>query len=91
MSMSTHVVGFVPPDAKWKKMKAAWDACTKAGVPVPEEVTEFFNYEAPDSNGVEIDIKEAVPQYRRDMCEGFDVDVSKLPKHVSVIRFYNSW
>lgn len=32
MSMSLNVMGFKPPDEKWKQMKAAYEACCAAGV-----------------------------------------------------------
>ena len=44
MSMSTHVVGFHPPDEKWKEMKAAWDACMAANVNPPVVTIPFNNY-----------------------------------------------
>lgn len=89
MSMSTHVIGFKPPDAKWKKMKEVWDACDKAGVEAPKEVSEFFNWEAPDENGVEVELDAA--EWSDEGREGYEIEVSKLPKGVTVIRFYNSW
>ena len=52
MGLSTYVQAFRPPDAKWKKMKQAYDACEAAVVPVPEEVDDFFNNEPPDPAGV---------------------------------------
>lgn len=60
MSMSTHVTGFAPADGTWQKMKAAWDACETAGVPVPAEVEEFFGGEA--GAGYEIDVA-AIPPH----------------------------
>ena len=42
MGMSTHLVGIVPPDDDWKKMKAVWDACDNADVDIPKDVSEFF-------------------------------------------------
>lgn len=42
MSMNTRIYGVIPPDAKWKKMKAVWDACDAANMEVPEEVLNFF-------------------------------------------------
>ena len=94
--MSTNVVGFKPPDEKWQRMRAVWDACTTAGIEIPREVDRFFDGRAPDPNGVEIDedrlrdagcLREWSDHYR----QGFEVDVAKLPKDVTVIRFYNSW
>ena len=93
MGMSTHVVGFKPPDAKWKAMKQAWDACQKAGVPVPDEVLAFFNHEPPDAAGVEVDIQRlpCTSKYSDDSAQGFEIDVKKLPPDVTIIRFYNSY
>jgi hypothetical protein len=93
MGMSTHVVGIKPPDKKWKVMKDAWDACTAAGISVPDEILEFFGHEKPDDAGVivEIDDTPAVSEYKEDGVEGFEVKVNKLPQDVTVIRFYNSY
>lgn len=96
MSMSCHVVGFRPPDEEWKKHKAVWDACEAAGVDPPAATEDFFNSEPPDPAGVEIpdDVLEecgALKRYRRDGASGYEVDVSKLPKGLAVLRFYNSW
>ena len=89
MSMSSHVIGFKPPDEKWRQMKLVYDTCKTAGVDVPETVSEFFNYETPDDMGVEVEIP--VHEYSDDMQEGFEVYVSELPADVKVIRFYNTY
>jgi hypothetical protein len=47
MGMSTHVVGFKPPDEKWRKMKAVWDACEAAGTDPPAAVSKFFEGDVP--------------------------------------------
>lgn len=98
MSMSTHVVGFHPPDEKWLKMKAVWDACKAAGTSVPTEVERFFNGEQPDNNGIEVwldgTFKEMHPSCTRYGAvgkDGFEIDISKLPKNITKIRFFNSW
>lgn len=92
MSMSTHVVGFRPPDEKWEKMKAIWDACADAGITVPEEVEAFFNGGPPDAAGVRIELEEttAVKEWSDECGSGFEVDVRELPAYVTIIRFYNS-
>lgn len=89
MSMSTHVAGFIPPDETWQKMKAAWGACCTAGVPVPDEVCDFFAGEDPDPSGVETDLP--VRSWREGMRQGFELDVADIPPHVKVIRFWNAW
>lgn len=95
MGMSTHVVGIKPPDAKWKKMKAVWDACKSAGISVPDEVCEFFGNETPDPKGVVVELEKqgCVSKYNDAdrTAAGFEVDVTKLPADVKIIRFSNSW
>lgn len=93
MSMSTHVVGFKPPDDKWQKMRAVWTACTAAGIEPPEEVFAYFEDEEPDERGVRVDLKNtnAVTDYTTQYETGVEVDVAKLPPDVTIIRFYNSW
>lgn len=93
MSVSTHVVGIKPPDAKWKKMKIVYDACIKAGVDVPEEVDKFFDGHKPDEKGVLIDLKEGngVSHYNADMEDGYEIELAKLPKGIKIIRFVNSY
>ncbi len=92
MSMSTHVVGIRPPDAKWKKMKAVWDACKLADISTPDEVYEFFAGEEPDDAGVVVEIEKsiAVTAWGDDGRAGFEVNIGRLPQDVTVIRFYNS-
>lgn len=90
MSMSMHVIGLKPVDEKWLKFKAIWDACESAKVKVPKEIVDFFDDCYPrDDTGIEVDID--FKKYNDDMREGFDVDISTLPKDVKIIRFYCSW
>jgi len=89
MSMSTHVIGFAPPDDKWKQMKAIWDACEAANVAPPKEVSEFFNGETPDEGGVEVEL--SFRKWEDSYRVGLEIDISALPAHVKTIRFYNSW
>lgn len=96
MGMSTHVVGFKPPDEKWKKMKDVWDACCKANVKIPTSVSDFFGGEPPDANGVVVDEKVlqdcgAVREYRGDAEDGFDLFVEHIPKDVKIVRVCNSY
>jgi hypothetical protein len=93
MSMTTYVYGIAPADDKWRAMKAIWDSCTAAGVAIPDEVTEFFNGEPPEPNGVKIDLREnhGVMKFEHDSTEGLLVDLDKLPKQVRLLKFCNSW
>jgi hypothetical protein len=96
MSMSLHVEGFIPPDAKFQKMFEVYRACEKAGVDIPAEVDEFFNGETPDAAGVRVSLtygpkyKDAVKEYEGDEGMGYDVDLRKLPADIKILRFlYN--
>lgn len=91
MGMSTHVIGFRPPDDKFKKMKAIYDQCYELGVSVPDEVEDFFESSSPDDSGVEVGISEAIEPWQADMEDGYQVDLAKLPKDIRYIRFYNSY
>jgi len=80
-------------------MRDVWVACEAAGIDPPEEVSEFFDFESPDSKGVIIDLRDkrnlvdygAVTEYKGNDAEGFEVEIAKLPTDVKIIRFYNSW
>lgn len=89
MSMSTHVIGFAAPDEQWRKMKVIYDACSSAGVSIPDEVEKFFDGEEPDEAGVEVRLNPK--PWSDDSRSGFEIDLSTVPKHVNVIRFYNSY
>ena len=97
MSMSTYVHGFIPPDAKFQKMLKAYQACKNAGVDIPVIVDNFFNGEPPDPAGVKITLSDnnkfrgAVSEYHDEMQEGYEVDITKLPKDIKIIRFVNSY
>ncbi len=94
MSMSTHVEAFAPPDDKWKKMKAVWDSCQKAGIVLPIEVEVYFNGEEPDEAGVKIELKDdhpAISEYSADSASGYEIDLTKLPAHIKIIRVVNSY
>lgn len=89
--MSTHIVGFVPPDEKWIQMKAVFDACMAAKVQVPREVEMFFGGVPPDQAGREVSLEQCIRVYTADSQSGYEVEVFNIPANVKVIRFYNSY
>lgn len=91
MGMSTHVTGFRPADEKWKRMKDIYDLCEQQKIEIPAEVVKFFGYDRPDSSGVEVKLNDALSEFEDDYRSGYEVRVDKLPKDISVIRFWNSW
>jgi hypothetical protein len=90
MGMSTHVIGFKPPDEKWKSMKIIYDQCEKMGVPIPDEVEEFFGWDIPDEAGVQV----SIPTQRwhdGNSQSGYELKVEDIPKDIKTIRFFNAW
>jgi hypothetical protein len=91
MGMSTHVCGVKEPDDRWKKMKAAWDACKEAGVTPPDEIDDFFEGDPEQGVMTILDHHACCKIYNHDTRNGFEIDISKLPAGIKVIRFYNSF
>ena len=91
MGMSTHVLAFRAPDEKWEKMKTVWDSCEAAGIEPPGDVLEYFNHEAPDNSGVEIDISPILKDFQTDCQSGYSLRIKDIPSFVTELRFYNSW
>lgn len=90
MSMSTHVFGILEQDAKWKKMKAVWDACTAAGIDIPREVSNYFGdggSPAEPGQRVEIDV------LQRGLASTNEwwVQLDLLPPGVKFVVFQNSY
>lgn len=98
MGMHSYVKGVKPADAKYRKMQAIYEQCEAADVSIPKEVDDFFNGERPDPKGVVVSLnpsaKGPVQEWRdeqNEMLEGFEVDITRLPKDVTIIRFINSY
>lgn len=89
--MSTHVVGIKPPTPGYLAKLKVWEACETAGVPIPDEVLEYFNHEEPDPSGMVTEITGAMRDWSRVGAEGHEVIVGDLPEGVEIVRFYNSW
>lgn len=94
MGSSMHIKGIRPPDTEYQQMKAVYDACKSAKVPVPDRVMDFFDWQEPNPNGIltDLDLSEAVNTWSDDNGrEGFEVELAKLPANITHIRFYMSW
>jgi hypothetical protein len=91
MGMTTHVYGFRPPDDEWRRMKEAYDACAAANIEIPDSIWRFFGDDIPDEAGVSVPLGDAVKEYKVEMDEGFEVDLTALPPGLKIIRFVNSY
>gem|GEM_PF-5369084 len=89
--MSTHVVGFVQPDERFKVMMAIYGTCKMAGVSIPPEVEKFFGGGEPDPTAFQVSLPVQEWKNPEGTQEGYELRVKDIPAHVSVIRFYNAW
>ncbi len=98
MGMSTHIEAFMPDtDADFIKHKNVLLACREAGVSLPKETAGYFGSD--DTSNETLDERLIVPlqlsldyvNYSEDDRHGFEVDLTRLPKGVTKLRFYNSW
>jgi len=97
MGMSTYVVGFKPVDDKWRAMYKIYAACDEAGIEPPSDVLAFFEglyFKNIETTGIEVSLEKELCVTKwsdGDACEGYEVEVAKIPKDVKVIRFVNSY
>lgn len=98
MGMTSYVIGIRPPDDKYKKMLAVYNACITANIVIPDEITDFFNGQDPDPAEVHIDLKDTgknpcVLNYYdvEGNSQGLEVVLDRLPKDIRILRFVNSF
>lgn len=98
--MSTHIKAFIPDtDPEYQKHKEILEMCLKHNVYLPQQTANYFGQSNPYPGMIEeklqIELSEGVHymEYRDSHSseEGFDIDLTKLPKGVTKLRFYNSW
>ena len=88
MSMSTNIIGFRTDQDK------VLNACIEAGIKkLPDETAAYFGSEYPEEYLAEEVLKVEIPKeaWSEDMRSGYEIEVSKIPVGVEIIRFYNSW
>ena len=91
MGVSTFVRGIKPPDDKHRKMVAIYNNCEDLEIELPGDVDEYFEGEEPEEDGVLVDIPYEEWSSKAGNSTGVEVELSKIPKHVTRIRFENSW
>jgi hypothetical protein len=86
MGMTLSVVGVIDKDEQFNKMKKVYDACEKADIEIPDEVTDYFDGEDPnDLIGKEVNINQAIIK-GEEYGEDVTYEISKLPAYVKYIR-----
>ena len=99
MGISTHIKAFIPdtnPDYQRHRKVAL--ACIEAGVSLPSETKQYFNHNALPTHDMldgklEIELIKDIhyEDWADESSQGFEVDLTNLPKGVTKLRFYNSW
>jgi len=98
MGMSTHIKAFIEdndPDYLFHKEILLF--CKSKNISLPKETSEYFGNLSPNesllSEKLEIELMEGLDyiEWKDKSSEGFEVDLTHLPKGVTKIRFYNSW
>lgn len=97
MSMSTHITAFRDMDGEFARMLEIKTFCDTHKVSYPSEVNAYFKGDADSSEDelrdefLEIDLGDACSEWTSRSAQGYEVDVTKLPPEVKIIRFFNSW
>jgi len=96
--MSTHIVAFIPDtDKEYQRHKKILQACSEGEVSLPPETANYFGYELPEDYLLEdklsVNLERGVhyEDWRDESSAGFEVDLTKIPKGVTKLRFYNNW
>lgn len=98
MGMSTHIQAFVPDtDLDYQRHKKVVAMCLQLSVSLPSETAAYFNAHNPrhvnPEEKLEIELVEDIhyTDWSDDSSQGYEVDLTKLPKGVTKLRFYNNW
>lgn len=104
MSVSTVIVGVRDLRQEFDKMWAAAKACEKAKITFPKEIQKYFDLDGDEDIVLEskecyedekltfnLAGKPGVKTWSAEMEEGYEIDLKKLPKDVTKIRFYTSF
>ncbi len=102
MGMSYSVVGIRDSDdEKFKKYIAIVNSLEAAGMSwedAPDEVLEFFDHSEPDDSGIIVELgseygalHDSVSRTNKHAHNGFEIDLSKLPKNITKVRFVMSY
>jgi hypothetical protein len=96
MGMSRHIQAFIPEtDEEFKKHKKILLMCLEHKVSLPKETAEYFGsndaeeYLLDEKLQIELEKDVHYKEWSDESCEGFEVDLSKLPKEVTILRFFN--
>lgn len=83
------ITGYREPTPEFEKMKAIYLHCQDLKIDPPDAVQKYFPSEPGDGPNVDLYKHESVTEWSTDYAEGYEVDLSKLPKGTTKLRFYH--
>ena len=88
MSVSYCVKGLKEKTEEYEKKLTIYKTCRELNVPVPSEITDFFDNGEYCEDGVVVNMPSGAVNESGDCYRVFyDVDLSKIPDGVTKIRF----
>lgn len=87
MASDLYINGIVEPTDEFKKKYTAYKACERAGVEPPDELQEYFRYEAPNPSGLEVEIKPSLVKTDKYGAVK-EINLKKLRSDISKIQIF---
>ena len=97
MSESISVTAFRDMDGEFQRMLEAKRYCEAHGFSYPKEVQDYFGGDVEEAEDdlrdsmLEVPLGDIVQEYESEGSDGYEVDVTRLPKEVKTLRFSRSW
>jgi len=104
MGASSNIIGVRDLRQDFDRKWDALQSCKKAGVLFPKELQKYFDLDGDEDRVLEekelyerekltfsLEGKPGVKTWDAEMEDGFEVDLKKLPKDITKIRFYTSY
>lgn len=93
MGVSYYVQGLKPITDDYKKRLEILNACKELKITPPKEILDYFEHDSsPCEDGIVVSLKEDIVNKKTDRYHSYlDVDISKLPKGVTTVRFVCSY
>lgn len=92
MSINTYVQGLKPKTNEYQIKLDIFISCKKLNIEPPKEIKDFFYDWEICEEGIVTELpKESVREYTDEYRDFLEVDLTKIPKDISKIRFVNSY
>ena len=89
MILRCTIIGIIPTDERFEKIRNIYNAYVEAGMRVPTNIMEYFDNKNPnDVTELDVDINMALHRTSGPDGEIFEIELSRLPRtDITAIRF----